>query len=303
VTDFALSRQISIGEQLSQSEVDEIFDANFGYQFKGITPRTRAQGKFVILMSNEGEIYDDDIGGDGSLVYEGEGVKEKGDQSDKYANSALIESESELRPIYLFTSQEGVDEYEYHGLVDVRDYEYVSDGSRMVYRFELEMLGVESWEEYQESAEDVKVSIDDSQSLFQDKTEYTENRRRVRASVFRREVKRQYENTCVVCGRSRYTPEGKPEVEAAHIIPKSESGADKIRNGIALCKLHHWAFDSGWISLSDDYTVLLNDWTEQNPPDAVASFEGTEIKLPLDADKVPHPKALQAHRERHGFDS
>ena len=303
MVDFALSRPLEIGERLSQKEVDDVFSANFGFQFKGITPRTRDEGKFIILNSNAGEIYDDQHRDDGTLIYEGEGEKEKGDQSSDYANGALIEAESELRPIYLFTSEEGVDEYEYEGLVDVQNYRYVSDGSRMVYKFELQKLGVASWGEYQEMAEEVSNPDEDSPSLTDNDPGYTESRRRVRSTTFAREVKQQYDHTCAVCGQSRRTPEGNPEAEAAHIYPKSEGGEDNVRNGIALCKLHHWAFDSGWFSLTDDRTVIVNEWSERELPKGVASLAGNQLLEPKNSDKVPDQQVIEGHRELHGFES
>ena len=303
MVDFALSRPLEIGERLSQEEVDDVFNANFGFQFKGITPRTREEGEFIILNSNAGEIYDDQHRDDGTLIYEGEGEKEKGDQSSDYANGALIEAASELRPIYLFTSEEGVDEYEYNGLVEVQNYRYVSDGSRMVYKFELQKLGVASWGEYQEMAEEVSDPDGDSPLLTDNDPRYTESRRRVRSTTFAREVKQQYDHTCAVCGQSRRTPEGNPEVEAAHIYPKSEGGDDDVRNGIALCKLHHWAFDSGWFSLTDDRTVILNEWSEREPPEEVASLAGNKLLEPKNLDKVPDQKVIEGHRELHGFKS
>ena len=303
MVDFALSRPLEIGERLSQEEVDDVFNANFGFQFKGITPRTREEGEFIILNSNAGEIYDDQHRDDGTLIYEGEGEKEKGDQSSDYANGALIEAASELRPMYLFTSEEGVDEYEYNGLVEVQNYRYVSDGSRMVYKFELQKLGVASWGEYQEMAEEVSDPDGDSPLLTDNDPRYTESRRRVRSTTFAREVKQQYDHTCAVCGQSRRTPEGNPEVEAAHIYPKSEGGDDDVRNGIALCKLHHWAFDSGWFSLTDDRTVILNEWSEREPPEEVASLAGNKLLEPKNLDKVPDQKVIEGHRELHGFKS
>ena len=303
MVDFSLSRPLEIGERLSQEEVDDVFSANFGFQFKGISPRTRDEGKFIILNSNAGEIYDDQHRDDGTLIYEGEGEKKKGDQSSDYANGALIETASELRPIYLFTSEEGVDEYEYEGLVDVQNYRYVSDGSRMVYKFELQKLGIASWEEYQEMAEEVIEPDEDSPLLTDNDPGYTESRRRVRSTTFAREVKQQYDHTCAVCGQSRRTPEGNPEVEAAHIYPKSEGGDDDVRNGIALCKLHHWAFDSGWFSLTDDRTVIVNEWSECEPPEEVASLAGNKLLEPKNLDKVPDQKVIEGHRELHGFKS
>jgi len=37
MTDFALSRPLQIGKILSQSEVENVFNTDFGYQFRGIT--------------------------------------------------------------------------------------------------------------------------------------------------------------------------------------------------------------------------------------------------------------------------
>jgi predicted restriction endonuclease len=42
---------------------------------------------------------------------------------------------------------------------------------------------------------------------------------------------------------------GKPEVQGAHIYPKGRDGSDDLRNGICLCRRHHWAMDAGWISI------------------------------------------------------
>lgn len=147
MADYALTREMSIGGELTQDEVEAAFGTDFGYQFRGITYRNSDAGKYVILLSNEGEFYDDDISGT-EFIYEGEGVPEKGDQMETPANRALLEAEHDPIPIYLFTSVEGVDVYEYRGLVDVEDHRYVSNGDRMVYRFDMRQLGISSWEEH-----------------------------------------------------------------------------------------------------------------------------------------------------------
>ena len=148
MTDFALSRPLEIGESLTQPEVENVFETNFGYQFKGITLRAPDEGRYVILLANEGEIYDDELGQGDEFTYLGEGVKEKGDQKKTPPNRALIDATEDPIPIYLFTSQEGETQYEYRGIVEVQDYEYVSDGARMVYRFQIERVGIEGWEGY-----------------------------------------------------------------------------------------------------------------------------------------------------------
>lgn len=154
MTDFALQRRLAIGETLSQEEVEDIFGTDFGYQFKGITYCHPDHGEYVILLVNEGAIYDDEFGSGDEFVYTGEGVKEKGDQVETSANKTLIDAADDPIPIYLFTSEDGVDAYEYRGLATVEDYEYVSNGSRMIYRFHMRRLEVGSWEGYQQSHEE-----------------------------------------------------------------------------------------------------------------------------------------------------
>lgn len=72
--------------------------------------------------------------------------------------------------------------------------------------------------------------------------------RRGAASVrFRKEIRNAYDQRCVMCGgrfpASIYNE--KPGVDAAHILPWAEYDLDEVYNGVALCKLHHWAFDEG----------------------------------------------------------
>ncbi|MCS6861818.1 MAG: DNA methyltransferase [Abditibacteriales bacterium] len=51
------------------------------------------------------------------------------------------------------------------------------------------------------------------------------------------------------------------EVQAAHIIPRGQRGPNHPRNGIALCRIHHWAFDHGVISVdSNDLMVLVAEY-------------------------------------------
>jgi len=105
MTDFALSRPLEIGESLTQSEVEDVFETNFGYQFKGITLRAPDEGRYIILLANESEIYDDDLGQGDEFTYLGEGVQEKGDQKETASNEALVDAIEDPIPIYLFTEK------------------------------------------------------------------------------------------------------------------------------------------------------------------------------------------------------
>jgi 5-methylcytosine-specific restriction endonuclease McrA len=103
-----------------------------------------------------------------------------------------------------------------------------------------------------------------SEPELTDDAGYTETRRRERDPAFTENVRDAYDERCAVCGERRVTPDGSPEVEAAHIYPKSEGGVDEVQNGVALCKLHHWAFDAGWISFTDDHEIIVRDAPEQD---------------------------------------
>jgi len=46
-------------------------------------------------------------------------------------------------------------------------------------------------------------------------------------------------------------------IDAAHIIPFASSHNDAPRNGLALCRNHHWGFDASVFSISDDYRLIL----------------------------------------------
>ncbi|MFD1599345.1 HNH endonuclease [Halobellus rarus] len=302
MTDFALARPLEIGESLTQSGVEDVFETNFGYQFKGITLRSPDAGRYLILLANEGEIYDDEFGQGDEFTYLGEGVREKGDQKETAANKALIDAIEDPLPIYLFTSTEGIDDYEYRGLVEVQDYEYVSDGARMVYRFQIKRLGISSWEGYQRTASEVEETTREPPSLTENSTEYTTAESKVRSSVFARKVKQRYDYRCAACGARRFSPEGNPEVEAAHIYPKSEDGPDDLRNGIALCKLHHWAFDRGWFSVDDDLGIIVREDAEQVVPEEIAILSEETLLTPSTDDLEPHSIYLQAHRRLHGFE-
>jgi putative restriction endonuclease len=156
-------------------------------------------------------------------------------------------------------------------------------------------------EEIEREKSELEQTVESEPELTEDETQYVETRRRARNRAFTELVREAYENTCAVCGSQRESPDGNPEVEAAHIYPKSKGGSDDIRNGVALCKLHHWAFDSGWFSFTDDYEVIVSDAPEKNGYSEFKQFEGQSLHLPKDEDILPHSMFLEANRSLHGL--
>jgi hypothetical protein len=123
-----------------------------------------------------------------------------------------------------------------------------------------------------------------------------------RSEAFRISIRNLYNNRCAMCGLGLHAPDGQPEVEAAHIFPKRLGASDDLRNGICLCRLHHWAFDCGWITIADDLTILVrNDLPRSADYSALASLAGKSIRLPADVRYRPHPLFLAEHRKLHGF--
>ncbi|WP_049996228.1 HNH endonuclease [Halococcus sediminicola] len=150
--------------------------------------------------------------------------------------------------------------------------------------------------------ERVATALETSPTLIEETIEYTEHRRRARDTAFATIVKDAYSNTCAVCGSQRESPDGIPEVEAAHIYPKREGGSDDPRNGLALCRLHHWAFDAGWFGFSDDCGIVVREAPSRTGYEEFQTLEGTELQVPENEYK-PHPLFLSAHRDLTGFES
>ena len=108
-----------------------------------------------------------------------------------------------------------------------------------------------------------------------------------------------YDYTCVVCRLRIVTMDGESATDAAHIIPFHISKNDDVRNGISLCKLHHWAFDKGLISLSKTYQVFVSLLVvEQGPIEwKLSKLRDRSILLPEQDQLYPAQDALTWHRE------
>jgi putative restriction endonuclease len=117
----------------------------------------------------------------------------------------------------------------------------------------------------------------------------------VRHALFPRVIKSLYNDQCCVCGLGARLEGGKAGsniVDGAHILPFAEFHSDDPRNGLALCKNHHWGFDSGWFAITESYKVAVSPQLKN----AAGYIEpGTELILPEDALYHPDPAALQWH--------
>jgi len=160
----------------------------------------------------------------------------------------------------------------------------------------------------EDSTADGGSTVDEtpSKSTVMDSTDQSRStvktERKQRDPRFTQNIYDAYNNTCAICGSQRKTPDGRPEVEAAHIQPVADGGNDEIMNGIALCKLHHWAFDEGWIGISDDYTILVKEVPDTNGYDDFIQFQGERLVLQDNEDHHPAKEYLAYHRQKHDFE-
>ena len=103
--------------------------------------------------------------------------------------------------------------------------------------------------------EDEREFVDSSDGESQAVRRYrlVEAMRAYREARFRPAVLQAYSHQCAACTISLNL------VDAAHLIPVRQDGSsDEATNGIALCRLHHAAFDNGLIGFRPDYRIVEN---------------------------------------------
>ncbi len=300
-----MNTTLILEELYSKEEIETAFDTNFGPRIKGITQRRSSDNEPYILIfaSARGSIvYGDRVEGR-IFYYKGEGSD--GDQKLTTANKALINSNLNKTPIFGFRQHEIGGKYQYLGLVSVLEWTYADFNGRKVYEFKFEQEGLENplqstkeWNEIKNQSELPDPSLTGTGEVAVSTVSSIK-----RNAAFPLKIKEQYQNRCAVCRKSRCTAAGYPEVQSAHIYPKEKNGADDLRNGIALCRLHHWAFDEGLLAISDDLTLLVNNAiTKDEDYEEISKYAGVAILPPLDKRYTPLPLFLTEHRKLHGFE-
>ena len=118
---------------------------------------------------------------------------------------------------------------------------------------------------------------------------------RVNQSFFRRAVLASYQGRCCMSGVNH------PRLlVASHIVPWSQDVANRLnpRNGLCLSALHDRAFDSGLISLNNDYQIIISDKLKHKADEFtqinLLSLQGKVITLPEKF--LPDRIFLEKHR-------
>jgi len=125
-------------------------------------------------------------------------------------------------------------------------------------------------------------------------------RRRIHQEAFRERVLRAYRHQCALC-RLRHDQ----LLDAAHIIPDAEpAGEPVVSNGLALCHLHHRAFDRFFLGIRPDYVIEVRPdiLVESDGPTlrhAIQGLHGQPLSLPRR--KEHHPSILLLERRYERF--
>ena len=124
-------------------------------------------------------------------------------------------------------------------------------------------------------------------------------RRRLHQSAFRERVLRAYRHQCALCRLSH-----DELLNASHIIPDSEpEGEPVVSNGLALCTLHHAAFDRFFIGVRPDYTIeVRSDVLEEHDGPtlryAIQGLHNQSITLPRRREDLPSVEHLTTRYDR-----
>jgi putative restriction endonuclease len=206
--------------------------------------------------------YDDEAGSDGYLRY-----KYRGENPDHPENLAMRQALTYRLPLIWF---QGIDTGLYLPVFPV----WLVSEERALLQFvvALDMSQLEGWD----------ASTPDERPLLR---RYNERvvRDRLHQPLFRQRVLAAYEQKCAVC-RLRHVA----LLDAAHVKGDADNGEPIVPNGIAMCKLHHAAFDASLMGIDSDYVVHIR-------PDVRAEEDGPTLRYALQG---VHGRPLEVPKRR-----
>lgn len=136
----------------------------------------------------------------------------------------------------------------------------------------------------------VRFPLDQGLSFLGDPMMYSEEQRqyadgivrtRLHQPIFRAHVLHAYASACTVCDLKH-----SELLDAAHIAPDADAaGVAHVSNGLAMCKIHHAAYDRSLMGISPDYEVRIDQelLEEVDGPmlrHGLQDMHGRHIRLP-----------------------
>lgn len=221
--------------------------------------------------------YNDDLGPDGLIRY-----KWRGKDPDHAENRALRRACEKQVPLIWFW---GVGTALYTAIFPI----FLIDEEPSQQQFIVATDGLQHLKPSQSPMEEVLRRYARAESI-----------RRLHQPVFRDMVMRAYENQCAVCSLRHPVL-----LDAAHIVEdRHELGAAAIRNGLALCKIHHAAYDAGILGVNPDLGVeirpdILDEVDGPLLEHGIKGVHGQNLRvIPLSRRERPDSQLLTIHYER-----
>jgi putative restriction endonuclease len=214
--------------------------------------------------------YQDDLGSDGLVRY-----KYRGTDPDHSDNRALREAMLSRTPLIYFV---GID----RGLYSAHYPVWIVSEDRDHIEFAVAV------DEAQRFLPPVDVTWADREYAIR------LTRQRLHQPVFRARVLRAYDDTCAIC-RLRHAD----LLDAAHILPDGHAKGDPVvPNGLALCKIHHAAYDRNIVGIRPDLVVEIQPkvLAEVDGPmlrHGLQEMAGTRIAVPHSTHARPDPERLK----------
>ncbi len=121
-----------------------------------------------------------------------------------------------------------------------------------------------------------------------------ETRRRLHQPIFREQVLNAYGERCAVCSLRH-----SQLLDAAHIISDAKPMGDPVvQNGMALCKIHHAAYDRNLMGIRPDYEIRINSDLLQEIDGPMLKYglqamHGILLRLPSQRQLYPDPDRLE----------
>jgi putative restriction endonuclease len=120
-----------------------------------------------------------------------------------------------------------------------------------------------------------------------------EVKQRLHQARFRSLVLGAYKEQCAMC-RLRH----RPLLDAAHILPdRDQRGLPEVTNGLALCRIHHGAYDVGIVGVDPDYLVhirrdVLDEIDGPMLRHGLQELHGGKLTVPRSPAKKPNREYL-----------
>src|SRR5512136_916111 len=110
-----------------------------------------------------------------------------------------------------------------------------------------------------------------------------------RDEAFREVLLTEYDYACAIC-EMKFVIDNLHEAQAAHIVPKNKNGTDDPRNGLTLCRAHHWALDAGLFTLTSDYAIVVSPLVPRadSRKFEMLSLDGRRMQVPRREMIAPH---------------